>query len=327
MIQPARLAVSLLLGTFLAVFVWNNYTVTLKQNTQREQGNTGKSADISSGHLPIFQREQNKIFLAQDCLSEHSKNGDGFIEIPSDDVLKTLTYQQITCLYHRFVDNVGVLCKDINRLGHLSDGGWEVCNDRQYSPPNDCLVYSVGINNDFSFDDEISRQYGCEVHSFDPSMNQKSHKRGEKLFFHNIGMSDKNVHIPANQKGWEMRTLGAMKQELIHAKRHVHVLKMDIEHWEWKVLPEAIASGFLNDVTILDLELHSWVIEKGNYVYEPPAEIYLDYLRTLRQLHQLGFRIFLTHKNLGSCQFKSKFGMMRTSCQEIAMVQTKKIAS
>ncbi|XP_071091623.1 probable methyltransferase-like protein 24 [Haliotis cracherodii] len=313
--------VFLLIGTFLAVVVWKKSAFS-NQSTQTWDEKVGKIVQglPPAGNTLTYQREPNKIFLEQDCLNGFINN-DGLIEIPPDAILKNLTHKQITCLYHGFVDNVGVLCKNINRLGHLTDGGWEVCNDRQYSPSDKCLVYSVGINNDFTFDDEIARQYGCEVHSFDPSMNQKSYKRSERVYFHNIGLSDVNVHIPPNKTGWEMRTLGAIKQELGHAKRRVDVLKMDIEHWEWKVLPQAIASGFLDDVTTLDLELHSWIIETG-YIYEPPAEVYVGYLRTLRQLHEIGFRIFLTHKNLGSCQYKSKFGMMRTSCQEIAMVQT-----
>ncbi|XP_046356662.2 probable methyltransferase-like protein 24 [Haliotis rufescens] len=253
---------------------------------------------------------------------QRANNNDAPFQIPPDHILKTMPYEELTSLYHGFVNNVGVLCKNIVRLGKLTDGGWEVCHDQQYRPPNNCLVYSAGINNDFSFDDAIAKQYGCEVHSFDPSMKKKSYRRSEQVFFHNIGISAVDVYIPANKTGWEMRTLGAIKQQLGHAKRRVDVLKMDIEHWEWKVLPQAIASGFLDDVTTLDLELHSWIRNK-TFIYEPPAEIYLGYLRTLRQLHQLGFRIFLTHKNLGSCQFRSRFGMMRTSCQEIAMVQTK----
>ncbi|VDI18203.1 Hypothetical predicted protein [Mytilus galloprovincialis] len=50
----------------------------------------------------------------------------------------------------------------------MTDGGWNVCHDKPYRPPVPCLVYSFGINNDFSFDDFIVKTYGCDVHSFDP---------------------------------------------------------------------------------------------------------------------------------------------------------------
>ncbi|XP_046545050.1 probable methyltransferase-like protein 24 isoform X2 [Haliotis rubra] len=312
----------IMVGIFL--FVAQKSFFTKDRQDCPEQPHADILPNAHFRHVDVIRKKEEDTKVVAPATFQGDENVEEPFPIPADDVLKEMSLKNLSRLYHRFVDNVGVLCRNINRLGKLTDGGWEVCHDQRYRPPSECLVYSVGINNDFSFDDAIAREYGCEVHSFDPSMKTKSYRRSEKVSFHQIGISDTDVHIPEGQTGWEMRKLGSMKQELGHDKRRINVLKMDIEHWEWKVLPEAIATGFLDDVTTLDLELHSWIIEKGTYIYEPPAEIYMGYLKSLRQLHQLGFRIYLTHKNLGSCQFKSKFGMMRTSCQEIAMVQTKK---
>ncbi|KAK3788434.1 hypothetical protein RRG08_049808 [Elysia crispata] len=77
----------------------------------------------------------------------------------------------------RYIVSPQVTCSSVRRLGELSDGGWELCEDPLYSPrttttsstnTTSCLVYSYGINNDFSFDDDMAK-YGCEVHSFDPT--------------------------------------------------------------------------------------------------------------------------------------------------------------
>ena len=49
------------------------------------------------------------------------------------------------------------------------DGAWFICLDRQLAPKkDDCNVLSFGINNDYSFDFEINRDFGCSVYSFDP---------------------------------------------------------------------------------------------------------------------------------------------------------------
>lgn len=49
------------------------------------------------------------------------------------------------------------------------DGAWFICLDGQLGPKKDeCNVLSFGINNDYSFDLEMNRDFGCSVFSFDP---------------------------------------------------------------------------------------------------------------------------------------------------------------
>ena len=48
-------------------------------------------------------------------------------------------------------------------------GKWGIYQDEPFDVKPPCLVYSFGINWDFSFDDAMGK-LGCEVHSFDPSM-------------------------------------------------------------------------------------------------------------------------------------------------------------
>ena len=52
----------------------------------------------------------------------------------------------------------------------VSEGGWFVCGDGfTDAPAGQCIVYSMGVNDDWSFDKAASDTYGCEVHGFDPS--------------------------------------------------------------------------------------------------------------------------------------------------------------
>ncbi|KAJ8308084.1 hypothetical protein KUTeg_012958 [Tegillarca granosa] len=97
--------------------------------------------------------------------------------------------------------SVQIPCKELIRIGNLPDGGWEVCHDAKFRPRKPCLVYSFGINNDFSFDDDVANTYGCKVNSFDPSMKQNDHKHSEQVMFYATGISHKN-----GKKGrWKMR--------------------------------------------------------------------------------------------------------------------------
>ena len=99
--------------------------------------------------------------------------------IPEDEVLATMTRKEIQWVYHTYVMSQQTSCKII-RMGHQGDGGWNICNEPRWKlEKGKCLVYSYGINFDFSFDDAFAK-FGCEVHAFDPSMNTPSHVRGKR---------------------------------------------------------------------------------------------------------------------------------------------------
>lgn len=60
-------------------------------------------------------------------------------------------------------------CKQKGRYGKQGDGGYYVCLDEAVKPIKDnCLVYSFGVRDDWSFDEAMQKIFGCEIHSFDP---------------------------------------------------------------------------------------------------------------------------------------------------------------
>ena len=137
------------------------------------------------------------------------------------------------------------------------DGHKAVCLDNTVAPVyNNCLVYSFGINNQWSFDEDMAR-YGCNVYSFDPSMKVESHRRSKHIQFFNVGLSGKDEIRPVLQ--WKMERASSIYQKLSrqHGAVPIDVLKMDIEHSEWEVIPDMLRSGFLADrVKQLAVEVH-----------------------------------------------------------------------
>ena len=129
-----------------------------------------------------------------------------------------------------FYDNIFKLtafCTEPVKIGHPYDGldgAWWMCEADDYKPPqNSCLVYSVGISKDWTFDDTISQRYGCEVHSFDPSINLTDHMRSPLIHFHNIGLGGKNE---INGRNWSMLTLCSIVKQLNHTGRTIDMLKV-----------------------------------------------------------------------------------------------------
>ena len=90
-------------------------------------------------------------------------------------------------------------CSNIVRIGGLSnyvknapnklwriDGAWYICLDSDLKPKkSDCNVISLGINNDYSFDQDMRTLYDCNLHSYDPFV--------EAGFFGNIRNKNANL--------------------------------------------------------------------------------------------------------------------------------------
>ncbi|KAK3601533.1 hypothetical protein CHS0354_027675 [Potamilus streckersoni] len=269
------------------------YSFTSTMATITQQPEQGKNVDFGNS---LYQSPSSDIIM-----------------LPSKEKIRNMTHREVANLYHSYINSLQVLCRRVVRVGFLEDGGWEICEDSNYRPHRPCLVYSFGINYDYSFDDDIVRRYGCEVHSFDPSMrNESDHRRGALGYFHNLGLGDFNQ---VNPSGWQLKRLGTIQKELGHTNKKIDVLKMDIEEWEWRTIPDMLKSGALSNVQQFVTELHI------NLHFEPMEEAYKMGLSTLKDLYDEGFRIFWTHRNLW-CKFMSRFvSEMRSGCHEVSFIK------
>ena len=136
------------------------------------------------------------------------------------------------------------------------DGQYPVCLDPLVKPRDDkCLVYSFGINDNWSFD-EMMAWYGCQVFSFDPSIKKLDHDHSEDVHFYNLGLGFEDVTVDSN--GWPIKTLDSIYRMLLprHGEKIIDYLKMDIEWHEWKALQQIIDSGMLSKVRQLSVEFH-----------------------------------------------------------------------
>ncbi|KAL8625102.1 hypothetical protein ACOMHN_030736 [Nucella lapillus] len=154
--------------------------------------------------------------------------------IPSPPEMRNMSDKELFYIYHSYLDNTDYHCRRKLRMGHAGDGGWEVCDDLRYRPIKPCIVYSFGINYDFSFDDDVSKIYGCVVHSFDPSMNQQSHQRLTQGWFYNLGIGGEDGRLPTEgvgsrgHKNWSVKTLAEIMAMLRHQNLHLSFTSQNI---------------------------------------------------------------------------------------------------
>jgi len=182
------------------------------------------------------------------------------------------------------------LCPDARRLGSGSaEGGWLVCNNnnqQQQQPSRECVVYSFGIKDDFSFDEAIHNSGGgCEIHGFDPSpyglkSKPKYEAIGPRAHYHSMGLGVPDGTVQpgkapfrwpgigylreSNTAPWTLKRIPTIMRELGHSR--VSYLKVDTEGAEWDAIPDIVNNSEWDEFAV---ELHV-----------PPKEYVIKYSDT-----------------------------------------------
>lgn len=248
------------------------------------------------------------VHISSDLEGNQEIKNSKYLLLPSSqDIWEKLSRVELArSVYNEYISSVQFHCKHVVRMGKINDGGWDVCHDFMLKShmKSPCIVYSFGIENDFSFDDDISNTYGCRVYAFDPSMGVEDYQRSEKVYFFNKGLHNHKRVIKKGRMYWNMDSLDGIRKQLNHTQKPIKILKMDIERAEWIVLKQIIDTGQLSNVEQFLVELHA-IGDK-------------EKLLLLRSLYDIGFRIFWFHKNpLGSYYHRKAH---RSSANEISFI-------
>jgi Methyltransferase domain len=135
------------------------------------------------------------------------------------------------------------------------DGQKTICMDPGVAPdPQDCLVYSFGINNEWSFD-KMVEGYGCQVYAFDPSMAMNDSDYTANIHFFKMGLSGSDS---GEGSSWKVRTLDSIYKMLEpkHGPKVIDYLKVDIEYAEWASFKQILKSNMLDNVKQIGMEVH-----------------------------------------------------------------------
>ena len=103
-----------------------------------------------------------------------------------------------------------------------------------------CVIYSLGSNANFDFEEAVSKQTLCEIHTFDCTVSEDRIPAilPARVTYHSICLgSDEDVTS-------QYRSLGSLMREFGHSR--VDLLKMDIEGFEFRVV-EAMYGSFLKN--------------------------------------------------------------------------------
>ncbi|XP_070209447.1 probable methyltransferase-like protein 24 isoform X2 [Littorina saxatilis] len=260
--------------------------------------------------LPVANFDDNWKKWKEDISLTNLRNY-GLVEnIPGEATLNTYSAERLSAIYHSYLDNNDIICHRKLRMGNVGDGGWEICDDYEWRPVQPCIIYSFGINNDFSFDDESGAIYGCDVYAFDPSMKAKTYKRSDRVMFYSVGIGGKSGDPETNKKGWVLHSFSNIRQMLNHTKV-IDVVKMDVESAEWPSLATMVKEQQLDNVRQLLVEFHEM---------SDATSRLLAHLILFHDLERIGLRKFYVSKNVYGHRKAAAVPILRTSSYEIHFV-------
>lgn len=220
-----------------------------------------------------------------------------------------MTLDEADIAFFKFISNLHLLCENALRFGNALDGGWDMCIAKPYRPKEPCLVYSFGINNDFSFDDAISRKFNCTVRSFDPSMKAGTHRRSDRVWFYKIGIGGNNT---VNDRHWTLKTFTDITALFNETDTIIDYLKIDVESSEWPSLVPMLEGDTLSRVKQFGVEIHI-----GQFTVQT---LYYQYM-LLKRLEDAGFRRWYFARNYYRV-IKRRTGF-RSCCYEMVYINTR----
>jgi Methyltransferase domain len=134
-------------------------------------------------------------------------------------------------------------CPHAKRVWGLGDGPKWVCDPHRLirvaqrreaagEPGPHCIIYSVGSNGNYEFEDGMIQQIGtiCEIHVFDYSKDYERPQNKERnIHFHQWGL---RARLEKRSQG-EFYTFPEILLKLGHEKKTIDIFKIDCEGCEW----------------------------------------------------------------------------------------------
>lgn len=151
------------------------------------------------------------------------------------------------------------VCLHEERIGIQGDGGKWICDPHRITENVEsggrCLVYSIGSNDDFSFEESVHKSIhqNCEIHTFDFG-DFAAGAKAAGVTYHKYGLGTDETDSHGNV----LKSLSTVIEELGHQNRVIDIFKIDCEGCEWSTVQSWFEAEVKHNVTIrqIQVELH-----------------------------------------------------------------------
>ncbi|KAL7641175.1 UNVERIFIED_CONTAM: hypothetical protein RMT77_008313 [Armadillidium vulgare] len=214
-------------------------------------------------------------------------------------------------------------CKNLKRIGRNGDGSKYICLDKPFEiVPNNCVVLSFGINNEWSFDNAISN-LGCTVYSFDPTMGKEDFDLTPNIHFYNLGISNFKREMEINSKLGKVDRYENILSMLNLIDKKIDYLKMDVEGSEIDFLEDVLNNSIhlLENVKQIGMEIHPLTPPEKDDEETMKTSRFYKLWRYMHQLECNGFELLRFDPNLVSVNVYTFKNRIESQCYEVVWVK------
>ncbi|XP_042884452.1 uncharacterized protein LOC122261034 [Penaeus japonicus] len=211
-------------------------------------------------------------------------------------IREVIVKEEVSCsvpalrTFEQFFEAVTTLetsCVNTKYFGRTDGAKRAICLDEKYKiSPNNCTVFSFGINNDFSFEDDMA-DFGCKVFAYDPTMAQKSHQRSANVMFYATGISNyQGYKLVGMDNNWSDKKVDRF-ENLVRAVgmegKAIDVVKLDVELAEIDFLQDMLFNSrhVLKNIKQIAMEIHS-DLSKKSVAQITSHQVFWPYLQLMR---------------------------------------------
>ncbi|MPC31735.1 hypothetical protein E2C01_025032 [Portunus trituberculatus] len=150
-----------------------------------------------------------------------------------------------------------------------ADGKKFICLDKIFNfTPGKCLIFSFGVNNEWSFEDEMEK-FGCKVYAFDPTMGKEDHQRSPNIKFYATGIAHykgtKRIGMGNNWSEKKVDRFENLVRQAGEEGREIDYVKLDVELSEIDFLQDMLFNSphVLAKIKQIGMEVHDGPFRDG----------------------------------------------------------------
>ncbi|KAG0726178.1 hypothetical protein GWK47_004419 [Chionoecetes opilio] len=168
--------------------------------------------------------------------------------------------------YRAYLYHTEVQCGTMRQFGGKppapGDGKKFVCMDERFHiTPGNCIVFSFGVNNEWSFEDEFDK-FGCKVFAYDPTMGKEDHQRSPNVRFFARGIANyQGTKMIGMGNNWSVKKVDRFENLVREAGvegREIDFVKLDVELSEIDFLQDMLFNSphVLAKIKQIAMEVH-----------------------------------------------------------------------